>query len=140
MGRYTRLALLVAAFLVGACFTIRYQAKSLENVRRESYEYAMACTRPDKHKLTHPTLKFEDIRWRVFPDSFLVLPKNDSTYRKIYGFFDDKDSTIWISKTLAHSLWANAHEVTHALGFFDHPRDPFTRCGLAIDQHSVVMP
>jgi hypothetical protein len=139
MGRYTRLALIVAAFLFGACITVQYQAKSLETVRHQAYEYAMTCTRPELHKLDHPTLKFEDIRWRTFPDTFVVVVE-DSTVHKLYAWFDPKDSTIWISQRLSHSVWANAHEVTHALGFFDHPREPFSRCRIAVYQHELVMP
>lgn len=138
MSRYTRLGLLFVLLIV-ACVVVQVPTKpSLDDVRRAAYAFAVECA-PPSHPNTKQVLKFEEIKWKVYPDTIIVAQINDTT-KTFLGLYIPGDSTIWITKPLAYSVWANAHEVMHAIGYHAHPNDPFERCRLMPYQHAVVVP
>jgi len=102
----------------------------LGRTRRAAYDYAVACSNGKT-----PAVRFEDITWVIFPGTTLLLRDEHNRPIAAEGYWNVRDSTIWIVRALANHHWANAHEVMHAiLGVDGHPSEPFRRCRLMADQ------
>jgi hypothetical protein len=133
MNRYTRLGViyLVLATILGCTIIVRNRTPTLQEIRRQAYDYAVACALPEGVK---PMLKFEEIKWETHPFEVIRVVEGGQV-KDFLGFFEIADSTIHITKPLERSIWANAHEATHAIGWYGHSDEPFRRCRLLPDQH-----
>jgi hypothetical protein len=110
--------------------TERDEADRLDKIRHDAYDYAVACLNGKT-----PAVRFEDIEWVIYPSETLRLRDEYNRPIAAEGYWNAKDSTIWIVRRLANHHWTNAHEVMHAvLGINGHPPEPFRRCHLMADQ------
>jgi hypothetical protein len=103
--------------------------EELSVVRLRAYEYALTCS-----NTTTPTLNFKDVNWVLVPGSHIMFPTLEGNLR-LKGWFNPKDSTIYIPQTEKDTFWILVHESLHAIGYMNHPDIPFRICGVMPDQN-----
>ena len=106
------------------------ETQQLQELRRNAYDYAVNCS-----ETVDPALKFEEIQWVLNPGDKLVIPTLDGKSVTLLGWFNPRDSTIYIPFTKREEFWIHAHESMHAIGYEGHPYIPFKSCSLMADQN-----
>ena len=102
----------------------------IEKIRRDAYDYAVSCS-----KTSQPALKFEDIIWELTPGDKLIIPTVEGKNVVLIGWFNPRNSTIYIPFDKRELFWLHAHESMHAIGYSGHPYIPFRSCLLMVDQN-----
>lgn len=126
LARYTDVFMVVPEYRELSEEELQY----VQHVREQAYDYAVNCS-----KTTSPALKFEEIHWILNPGDVLRIPTIDGNDVTLKGWFNPKDSTIYIPFTERETFWITAHESMHAIGYSGHPYIPFRSCNLMADQN-----
>jgi hypothetical protein len=106
------------------------EQQELAGVRSAAYTYAVTCSNTKT-----PVLSFEDVKWELTPGSILRFPSMEGRVLELKGWFNPRDSTIYIPFTERNTFWILAHESLHAIGYIGHPATPFRTCRLMADQN-----
>jgi hypothetical protein len=106
------------------------ELRRVEEIRTSAYAYAVRCS-----GITTPALQFNEINWMLVPGNELVIPTIEGRNVKLKGWFNPRDSTIYIPFTERETFWITAHESMHAIGYLGHPHIPFRTCNLMADQN-----
>tara|TARA_S200002703_G_C3767056_1_gene236114 strand:- start:397 stop:864 length:468 start_codon:yes stop_codon:yes gene_type:complete len=102
------------------------QMQSIEEVRRNAFEYAKSCSG------INTGIEFEDIKWFIYPDREIRF-QDERNYLDLAGWYDRENEAIWIAYPYRRVHWVNAHESLHALGIVGHGVE-FANCNLLLDQ------
>jgi hypothetical protein len=128
----------IVVYLLGKYTDVYPEYRVLTDVEQEeltaqrivAYNYAVACS-----KITTPELTFDEIVWALVPGDGLSIPTLEGKTVKLRGWFNPRDSTIYIPFTERETFWILAHESLHAIGYRNHPDIPFRTCRLMPDQN-----
>lgn len=102
----------------------------LTETRRAAYNDALACS-----GIRNPELTFTQIRWELVPGNMIRFPVIEGRVLELRGWFNPRDSTIYIPFTERGTRWILVHESLHALGYRGHPSHPFRTCNVMTDQN-----
>ena len=128
----------VVIYLLGTCTDVYPEYRVLTDAEQEeltaqrltAYNFAATCSRTKT-----PALVFDEIVWALAPGDELSIPTLEGRTVKLRGWFNPRDSTIYIPFTERETFWILAHESLHAIGYRNHPDIPFRTCRLMPDQN-----
>lgn len=127
IGIFLVIFILLAVFLPEE--TPEDRANRILELRKSAYDEAVACS-----DTKNPKLKYQDITWMVTPGNKLVFNTTEGRL-VLQGWFNPKDSVIYIPETNKEVYWILLHESLHAIGYMGHPDHPFRTCNALPEQN-----